>query len=275
MSDLRSRTIRLAHSQPHLRPHLIPLLQKQALEGPLHKPGDVWHTDNGKWRSQSPDGKAKTFDTQDKAKAHAKPGKGDSKDSDSSKLKEMTGFSSVDDVESAWEDTYGSWKALSKDEQQSKDGKNLRKGLNHLTRATNALDDWKKAQKKLIQMGDDLENPESDEGKEIAKDLQKHETKALKALKAHQDHAQGYSGFKGKLKKMKDKAVGFGKNLMQNLRGKKACQTFDRMASSKTASTQQDLVLVRRAIRVAYDNPEMRPALVPVLVEYLCEKETL
>lgn len=44
-----------------------------------HHQGEVWKTENGKYRSMSPEGDVKSFDDSEKAKAHAK-GKGQSED---------------------------------------------------------------------------------------------------------------------------------------------------------------------------------------------------
>lgn len=40
-----------------------------------HHPGEVWKTQEGKWRSQNPSGDAKSFDNKEQAEAHAKPKK--------------------------------------------------------------------------------------------------------------------------------------------------------------------------------------------------------
>jgi len=279
MSDLRARTIRLAHSNPELRDRLLPLL-KNALEGPLHKPGDVWHTDGGKWRGMNLDGKPKTFDDQDKAKSYAK-GSGPSKkketgksDADSAKLKEMTGFSSTNDVTKAWTDTYDTWMGMDKDTKKSPQGKQFGRGMRTLGKAVDSMDAWSAAQRKLIELGDDLEKPDSSEGKALKSEMDKLDSAARKHLDGYNDEAKGYTGFKGKLKKLKDTASSFAKGLVKNLRGKKACDAFDHMTTIRTASAQQEVVLLRKAIRVAYDNPTLQAALVPVLVEHLCNRNT-
>jgi hypothetical protein len=76
MSDatLRTGLIRLAHSNPNLRPALLPLI-RTAEE---HGPGSVWKTESGNWRAKNEKGEAKSFgDDQDAAKTHA--GKGGAK----------------------------------------------------------------------------------------------------------------------------------------------------------------------------------------------------
>ena len=77
MSDafIRASLIRLAHSRPDLRSHLLPLVTDRVAE--KHGPGSVWKTEGGNWRSKNDKGEAKSFgDDQAAAKAHAGKGEG-------------------------------------------------------------------------------------------------------------------------------------------------------------------------------------------------------
>lgn len=74
--SLRTATIRLAYENPSLRPHLLPLLTKRA--DAEHKPGDVWRTDEGNWRAMNSEGAAKSFGP-DKEGAESYAGKGGGK----------------------------------------------------------------------------------------------------------------------------------------------------------------------------------------------------
>jgi hypothetical protein len=94
MSDtLRSGLIRLAFANPSLREALLPLIEKEAAAkiSPKgkHKSGDVWRTEQGKFRAISPSGVAKSFDSPDEAKTHA--GKGGGKSEDKSEKSEGGG----------------------------------------------------------------------------------------------------------------------------------------------------------------------------------------
>jgi len=278
MSSLHNQVIRLAHANLEIRPHLLPLLREGAYEKLLHKPGETWRTPNGNWRAMNPDGVAKTFPGIPAAKAYAH-GKGKEKSKekkpsgDTMKLKEMvlSENTSADDITKLWSDSFAEWNSLDKKTKLSPDGKAFHKGVLALGDAVDAVDAFNKTREKLIRMGEDLDDPETDRGQDLKKKMDKQMGVVSKRLSTYNDHAKGYTGFKGKLKKIKDKATGIAQGLMQSLKGKKACEVFDRMASSKTASVQQDLVLVRRTIRVAYDKPHLRSLLVPLLVEHLCD----
>lgn len=64
---LRNKLIRLAYTQPDLRPKILPLLKEGA-----RQPGDVWKTPKGFWRSLNPEGVAKSHGLKQEAEAWAK-----------------------------------------------------------------------------------------------------------------------------------------------------------------------------------------------------------
>ena len=74
MSELRSKLIRLAYQRPELRDRLLPLLKEAGSQKPdKPKPGDVWQTENGKFRAVGPKGETKSFNKRDDAEHYANP----------------------------------------------------------------------------------------------------------------------------------------------------------------------------------------------------------
>lgn len=69
-THLRADLIRLAHANPSLRDHILPLVLGKTAEE--HGPGSVWKTESGNWRAKNEKGEAKSFgENQDAAKVHA------------------------------------------------------------------------------------------------------------------------------------------------------------------------------------------------------------
>lgn len=55
-----------------------------------HRPGEVWKTEDGNWRSKNPEGDSKSFDTKDQAESHAKGGEKEEGPKSEGSSKKMT-----------------------------------------------------------------------------------------------------------------------------------------------------------------------------------------
>ena len=174
------------------------------------------------------------------------------------------GFKSIEDLTSKYDSMHAERStAMSPEERKSPAGQHHLKKMKALGEAMEAADVFAKAQQKVIESDGDLGDPS------VQKKLNKHIDTALSALEKY--NAIGDAPPKGMsdtIKGLLSKGKGMADKLRSQLKGKKAGYALRSHHGSRSAS---DRALVRQMIRLAHTHEDLRPYLLPIIVDHLAD----
>lgn len=178
------------------------------------------------------------------------------------KVMQESGFTGTDDITKALDSMLTSRKTLSKTDRESPAGKHHLKRMNALSVAMAAGDKYNAVFKKVITEDGDLNDPK------VKAEMAKHTKSTLDALDKF--NALGDAPPKGMTEKIKgllSGVKGMADKLKSRIQGKKAMVALMSRPAGRTASGSD--TLVRKMIRVAHADPNIRAHLLPIIVEHL------
>lgn len=178
------------------------------------------------------------------------------------KVMQESGFSGIDDITKTMDTMLASRSTLSKTDREAPAGKHHLKRLNALNVAMAAGDKYNAVFKKVIEEDGDLKDPK------VKAEMAKHIKSTLDALDKF--NALGDAPPKGMTEKIKgllSGVKGMADKLKSRIQGKKAMVALMSRPAGRTASVSD--ALVRKMIRMAHADPNIRAHLLPIIVEHL------
>ena len=235
---------------------------------PSHDPNFSETSAAGKKLLDSFKGQVKDYKAEKAKSDEAKKSPDQKREEKAKKVMDSAGFKDIEDATNKMDAMRAELHKMSDADKKSPAGKLHRKKMDTLGEAVSMAGKLSDHEVKAINSDDaDMKSPK------YQKEVKGMEDDILKSLEKYNALGEEPKGMSDALKGLVGKGKALADKLMKSLKGKKASRVLAAHRGIHTASTQGDMVLARRMIRLAHARPELRAHLLPLVVDYLASKD--